>query len=317
MIAAAANKSALAAITVKNITANTTIFSDDGFEDDTVGNHPNAPTAGTWNTPATTTTGSSVVNDAAPGAYDGVNYLKIDNGPNSAANTAQSDAIFTAPIATGETLKASFAFEYVSTGSSSAAFRLMDASNSVRAIVIAEPDYNVANYYVIAGSTSSAPKVFSSLPVNTGHWQTIDIQYTYGSSDLTLTVDGTSETLASAIRSGTTALGGIRFNHASTGTIYYLDGLPTPTLAGDYNGDHVVDAADYVVWRQSPTTVGGGDPAGYNAWRAAFGNTSGAGSSLGSAAVPEPITCGLLILGCACLSLVRPNSFRAIRKVNR
>src|SRR6478752_7336824 len=57
MIAAAANKSALAAITVKNITANTTIFSDDGFEDDTVGNHPNAPTAGTWNTPATTTTG--------------------------------------------------------------------------------------------------------------------------------------------------------------------------------------------------------------------------------------------------------------------
>jgi len=60
-----------------------------------------------------------------------------------------------------------------------------------------------------------------------------------------------------------------------------------PSLQGDYNGNGVVDGADYVVWRN------GGSPdssqAGYNLWRAHFGETSGSGSALGtSGAVPEP-----------------------------
>ena len=56
-------------------------------------------------------------------------------------------------------------------------------------------------------------------------------------------------------------------------------------------------AADYVLWRNggplqnevdTPGTVNAAD---YTAWRARFGNTSGSGSSLESAAaVPEPAT---------------------------
>ena len=69
-------------------------------------------------------------------------------------------------------------------------------------------------------------------------------------------------------------------------------------LPGDYNGNGVVDAADYVVWRKSPN-VHGGDPAGYNTWRTNFGNGAalGAGSGLGSdhQAVPEPATLLLLV----------------------
>jgi hypothetical protein len=70
-----------------------------------------------------------------------------------------------------------------------------------------------------------------------------------------------------------------------------------PGLAGDYNNDGRVDAADYVVWRKND-----GSQNGYNTWRTNFGRTSGSGAALDSAAgVPEPASFGLaahlLILG--------------------
>ena len=67
-------------------------------------------------------------------------------------------------------------------------------------------------------------------------------------------------------------------------------------LAGDYNGDGKVDAADYVVWRKDPASFGG-DPAGYNTWVANFGNMAGSGSG-GLSAVPEP-SCLVLLAGIA------------------
>jgi hypothetical protein len=58
---------------------------------------------------------------------------------------------------------------------------------------------------------------------------------------------------------------------------------PIDDLEGDYNLDGTVNAADYTVWRD------GGSPddtiAGYNLWRANFGNS---GSGVGSSSVPEP-----------------------------
>ncbi len=41
---------------------------------------------------------------------------------------------------------------------------------------------------------------------------------------------------------------------------------------GDYNGNGVVDAADYVLWRNDPAT-NGGSPAGYNTWRTNYGSS--------------------------------------------
>jgi hypothetical protein len=63
-----------------------------------------------------------------------------------------------------------------------------------------------------------------------------------------------------------------------------------PGLPGDFNGDGVVDAADYVVWRKTDQSQ-----TGYNNWRANFGRTAGSGSGAAAAAVPEPTT-GLLLL---------------------
>ena len=97
--------------------------------------------------------------------------------------------------------------------------------------------------------------------------------------------------------------------HNGTGSV----NLSNPSPTGDYNGNHLVDAADYAIWRKtlntgvSPNgsgadgdsngTIGLGD---YTYWRTRFGNTAGAGT-LGVGTVPEralstfPLS-GLLLL---------------------
>jgi hypothetical protein len=85
-------------------------------------------------------------------------------------------------------------------------------------------------------------------------------------------------------------------------------------LAGDFNSDGSVDAADYVAWRKT-----NGTQAGYNVWRANFGQTAGRGSLLpGSSsfhdAVPEP--CGaLLLIFATALSSARRRG-RALPRIN-
>ncbi len=59
----------------------------------------------------------------------------------------------------------------------------------------------------------------------------------------------------------------------------------TVSLDGDYNGNGVVDAADYVLWRKNNGTA-----TGYNTWRTNFGRTGAAASGLEVASVPEPMS---------------------------
>jgi hypothetical protein len=92
---------------------------------------------------------------------------------------------------------------------------------------------------------------------------------------------------------------------------------------GDYNGDGVVSAADYVVWRNtfgqaaSPAGVGAdGNTSGsidngdYTHWRARFGNVWAPGPGSGTGAgqvsiIPEPGAIVLFLTGLATLSLAR------------
>jgi hypothetical protein len=80
------------------------------------------------------------------------------------------------------------------------------------------------------------------------------------------------------------------------------------TLAGDYNGDGIVDAADYSVWRKGFAT-GTHSQADYNSWRSNFGATA-AGTAAGAhsalqQAVPEPTALALAELALALLGLRR------------
>jgi hypothetical protein len=82
--------------------------------------------------------------------------------------------------------------------------------------------------------------------------------------------------------------------------------LTTIELAGDYNGNGVVDAADFTVWRDNlgaptgtlPNDVDGSviGQAQFDTWKANFGNTLPPAASLGDATVPEPATVLLLTL---------------------
>lgn len=64
----------------------------------------------------------------------------------------------------------------------------------------------------------------------------------------------------------------------------------------DYNQNNQWDAGDYVLWRKNPANYLG-NPGGYNAWRAHFGDASpGSGSSLASSNVPEPSALVLLLI---------------------
>jgi T5SS/PEP-CTERM-associated repeat protein len=86
---------------------------------------------------------------------------------------------------------------------------------------------------------------------------------------------------------------------------------------GDYNGNGVVDAGDYVVWRNTLGETGTGlaadgngngavDNADYDFWRRRFGKVIGGG--VGAAmAIPEPTTAAMLaICSLAALSRKRP-----------
>jgi hypothetical protein len=85
------------------------------------------------------------------------------------------------------------------------------------------------------------------------------------------------------------------------GTVSYISG----GVNGDYNANGVVDAADYVLWRnggplQNDQTAGI-QPQDYDVWRANFGRTSGGGAASGSGVatgtVPEPATIIVLMVG--------------------
>ena len=100
-----------------------------------------------------------------------------------------------------------------------------------------------------------------------------------------------------------TNIGGIDF-HALTTFSDLSPGLPP----GDYNGDSIVDAADYAVWRKNLSSMthlnADGDFSGtvdlpdYELWRANFGLNGGGGSSTASAvAIPEPASLILCFAG--------------------
>ncbi len=68
-------------------------------------------------------------------------------------------------------------------------------------------------------------------------------------------------------------------------------------LAGDFNSDGLVDAADYTTWRDGLGTIYTTDD--YEVWKAHFGE-SAAGAATRSSFVPEPTMCVLLFSPVIC-----------------
>jgi hypothetical protein len=97
----------------------------------------------------------------------------------------------------------------------------------------------------------------------------------------------------------------VSFVGDTAGGDFYLDNIQAiaspATVEGDYNGNGVVDAADYVVWRKGGSlqnevaTIGSVTPEDYMQWRLRFGNIAASGSSGVWPAVPEPATWLMLL----------------------
>jgi hypothetical protein len=109
----------------------------------------------------------------------------------------------------------------------------------------------------------------------------------------------------------TTAAGtfNVTYTYGANGNVTLSNFIGVAGLPGDYNDNDVVDAADYVVWRDRVGTANAmpNDPIGgtigaahYNQWKANFGKSSpGSGSTLEGIAVPEPTCAALLLMGIA------------------
>jgi len=105
--------------------------------------------------------------------------------------------------------------------------------------------------------------------------------------------------------------------HSQSGAYGLELELNSASLISDYDGNRIVDAADYTVWRdhlaqsfsltnENPTAMTPGivDEEDYALWKSYFGTSSGAGSGVAipSAApllpaVPEPASLSLAVLG--------------------
>jgi len=95
-----------------------------------------------------------------------------------------------------------------------------------------------------------------------------------------------------------------------------------PFLAGDYNNDGSVNAADYTVYRNRKSGIGGStlpygdDTPGvgfddYTRWKMHYGESNGAGASQSEGAdiIPEPSTLVLMIIGAMLAGFFRRRSF--------
>ena len=96
---------------------------------------------------------------------------------------------------------------------------------------------------------------------------------------------------------------------------------PAPSPNGDYNGNLVVDAADYVVWRETldepASPMGSGadgnangtiDDGDYDFWKARFGNAvaaTGVGTANTATSSPEPAAGVLIMAGSVLFALRR------------
>jgi outer membrane protein assembly factor BamB len=94
------------------------------------------------------------------------------------------------------------------------------------------------------------------------------------------------------------AVVGARVENNWTGAAYVFDVSRNLVLAGDFNTDGTVDAADYIVWRNGlETTYTQTD---YNTWRANFGRSAAAATAVAGGnsipPVPEPSTRAILAI---------------------
>ena len=210
------------------------------------------------------------------------------------------------------------------------------------------PSFTIGNTFdLLTASGSERFSLFTNNDYHSGRWTVtgdLDTGIAAGSSfhiDFTLTSANSYNLVLSPVAGGaalftqtgatlagtvSASIATLRITDYGTGSSsdgskeYFFDDLmiTTPGIPGDYNNNGTVDAADFVVWlkNQGTTNTLPNDPTGgtigasqYTTWRTHFGQPPGSGSgAVASAAIPEPTTLMLLMLGTSFSCLCRLRS---------
>jgi hypothetical protein len=167
---------------------------------------------------------------------------------------------------------------------------------------------------------------FSSADGSTLYNQGATVSASFGSTQYNWTISYTGNITWGSCDEGTqTGMVCAAADSGTVGTIagsggedVVLIGLSSVSLgvAGDFNEDEKVDAADYVVWRKNETA---NNPlpndnglttqaARFDLWRANFGEMLGSGSGGNAGAIPEPSALVLILFGAIGLTFRRRRS---------
>jgi glucose/arabinose dehydrogenase len=174
----------------------------------------------------------------------------------------------------------------------------------------------IHSYPIGSGAAIISSVVYrgDDIPGLQGHYMFADFvrddffTFQFDGTAISSLTDRSVELANPAITNGT--YGGILFGTDSDGEIFYFDPIRGDVfkivqeiVPGDYSGNGVVDAADYVLWRNSAgqsialsgenpdaITPGVVDQEDYEFWKLQFGASGGGGT-----AVPEPSTFQLLL----------------------
>jgi hypothetical protein len=176
-------------------------------------------------------------------------------------------------------------------------------------------------------ATSTAPGVqFDQLNVSGafthGGTVAIDVSQLVGPASATqLKLIGWGSQVGASASTIVSFLGGAALPYVFQADGLYVTAQASAALAGDYNSDGKIDAADYTVWRDNlgaatipnrgPGITGVVGPDDYNYWKTHFGMGAGSGATFG-AAVPEPASWCLILTVVTCgLAWRRPKSHDA------
>src|SRR4051812_1432811 len=243
-----------------------------------------------------------------PGDHLGGPTFALTTGARaSQTDTSEVIRALTSPLAVGQTFSFDIDGSLLATSgtpfSMGNTFQLFGTDGQERFALFTSNQYHANNWTATGDANTNIPAAnafhvaFTLATANT--YNLVLTPFGGGSALFSQTAAPLDGTPGSAIQS-------IRFSDYGTGSSadgskeLFLDNLLiTGTgVTGDYNGNGIVDAADYVVWRKTSGQTGNGlaadgngnnsvDAGDYTVWRTRFGSTSGAAAAT-AINVPEP-----------------------------